>query len=133
MSLAAAESCGYLVHENVGRREVQGASREADVFEINVTPLIFSVEFVHYHEMITLLHAILCKIRLTVLSLIPNSTACRRAERVGLLPTASITLSTFSGVRAVASGPGGLFCIIVPLVRKDVTHLKMVLRLGMFP
>ncbi len=80
-----------------------------------------------------LLYAIFYKIRLTVLSPIPNSTACRRAERVGLLTMASLTLSTFSGVRAVATGPGGFFFIIVPLVRKDVTHLKMVLRLGMFP
>ena len=82
----------------------------------------------------TLLHAILCKIRLTVLSPIPNSTACRRAERVGLLTVASLTLSTFSGVRAVATGPGGSFFIIVPSCSKRcVTHLKMVLRLGMFP
>ena len=70
---------------------------------------------------------------LTVLSLIPNSTACRRAERVGLFTMSYLTLSTFSGVRAVATGPGGFFFIIVPLVRKDVTHVKMVLRLGMFP
>ena len=47
--------------------------------------------------------------------------------------TASLTLSTFSGVRAVVTGPGGFFFIIVPLARKDVTHLKMVLWLGMFP
>jgi len=31
---------------------VQGASRETDVFEINITPLIFSVEFIQYHDMI---------------------------------------------------------------------------------
>jgi len=37
------------------------------------------------------------------------------------------------GVRAVAAGPGGFCFIIVALARKDVTHLKMVLRLGMFP
>jgi len=75
----------------------------------------------------------LYKIRLTALSLIPNSTACHRAERIGLITTASLILSTFSGVRAVATGPGGFFFIIVPLAQKDVTHLKMVLRLGMFP
>ena len=67
-----------------------------------------------------------------MLSLIPNSTACRRAERVGLLTMASLALPTFSGVRAVAAGPGGFYFIIVSLVRKDVTHLKVVLRLGMF-
>ena len=32
--------------------KVQGASRETDVFEINITSLIFSVEFIYYHEMI---------------------------------------------------------------------------------
>ena len=68
-----------------------------------------------------------------MLSLISNSTACRRTERLELLTMASLTLSTFSGVRAVATGTGGFFFIIVHLVRKDVTHLKMVLRLGMFP
>ena len=46
---------------------------------------------------------------------------------------ASLTLSTFSGVRAVATRPGGSFFIIVTLVQKDATHLKVVLRLGMFP
>ena len=54
------------------------------------------------------------------------------SRTVGLLTMASLTLSTFSAVRAVATGPGGSFFIIVPLVRKDVTHLKMVLLLGMF-
>jgi len=49
-----------------------------------------------------------------VLSLIPNSTDGRQAEQVGLLMTASLTLSTFSGVHAVATGPGGFFFIIVP-------------------
>jgi hypothetical protein len=39
----------------------------------------------------------------------------------------------FSGVRAVATGPRGFFFIIVPLAQKDVAHLMMVLRLGMFP
>jgi len=32
--------------------EIQSASRETDVFEINIIPLIFSVEFIYYHEMI---------------------------------------------------------------------------------
>ena len=68
-----------------------------------------------------------------MLSLITNSTACRRTERAGLPTMASLTLSTFSVVRAVATGPGGFVFIIVPLVQKDVTHLKIVLRLGMFP
>ena len=31
---------------------IQNASRETDVLEINSTPLIFSVEFIWYHEMI---------------------------------------------------------------------------------
>ena len=31
---------------------VQGASREMDFFEININALIFSVEFIYYHEMI---------------------------------------------------------------------------------
>ena len=31
---------------------IQGESRETDVFQINITPLIFSVEFFYYHEMI---------------------------------------------------------------------------------
>jgi len=44
----------------------------------------------------------------------------------------SLSLSTFSGVREVATGSGGFFFIIVPLAQKDVTHLKMVLQLGMF-
>jgi len=67
-----------------------------------------------------------------VFSLIPNLTACRRAGRVGLLTTASLNLSTFSGVHAVATGPGGFFFIVVPLARKDMTYLKMALPLGMF-
>jgi hypothetical protein len=44
---------------------------------------------------------------------------------------ASVTLSTFSGVHAVATGAGGFFFIIVHLAWKDVTHLKMVLQFGM--
>jgi len=68
-----------------------------------------------------------------MLSLIPNLTSCHRAEWDGLLMTASVTCSTFSGVRAVVTVPGGFFFIIVALARKDMTHLKMVLRLGMFP
>ena len=31
---------------------IQGASRETDLFEINIAPLFFSVEFIYYHEMI---------------------------------------------------------------------------------
>ena len=31
---------------------IQGASRETDVFEINITLLIFSVEFIYYHEIV---------------------------------------------------------------------------------
>ena len=31
---------------------VQGVSRETDDFEIYIIPLIFSVEFIYYHEMI---------------------------------------------------------------------------------
>ena len=31
---------------------IQSVSREKDVFEINITPLIFSAEFIYYHEMI---------------------------------------------------------------------------------
>jgi hypothetical protein len=31
---------------------MQGASRETDIFELNITPLIFSVEFIYYHEMV---------------------------------------------------------------------------------
>ena len=31
---------------------VQGASQEMDIFEINITPLIFSVEFIYYQEML---------------------------------------------------------------------------------
>ena len=37
----------YLLFLNV----YTGVSREKDVFEINITPLIFSVEFIYYHEM----------------------------------------------------------------------------------
>jgi len=29
-----------------GNIKIQGASRETDIFEINITPLIFSVEFI---------------------------------------------------------------------------------------
>ena len=97
------------------------------LFEINIAPLIFSVEFIYYHEMTRYYMPFCVRFALLYFSLIPNSTACRRAERVGLLTMASLTLSTFSGVRAVATGPGGFFFIIVPLVRKDVTHLKMVI------
>ena len=32
---------------NVQPLKVQGASQETDVFEINITPLIFSVEFIY--------------------------------------------------------------------------------------
>jgi hypothetical protein len=32
--------------------DLTGASRETDVFKINITPLIFSVEFINYQEMI---------------------------------------------------------------------------------
>jgi hypothetical protein len=44
---------------------------------------------------------------------------------------ASLTLSTFFRVRAVATGPDGFFFIAVPLVRKGVTRFEMALRLGM--
>ena len=54
------------------------------------------------------------------------------AEQNGLASSwRPLTLSTFYRVRAVVTGPGGFFFIIVPLARKDMTHLKMVLRLGM--
>ena len=86
------------------------------LFEINITPLIFHVEFIYYHEMIHYYTPFCVRFALTVLLLVPNSTACCRSEWVGLLTMASLTLSTFSGVRAVATGPGGFFFVIVPLV-----------------
>jgi hypothetical protein len=39
-------------HSTRSERHIQSASRETDVFEINIIPLIFSVQFIYYHEMI---------------------------------------------------------------------------------
>ena len=48
--LSAGDRTGTL--RNVRLMLIQGVSRETHVFEINFTPLIFSVAFIYYHEMI---------------------------------------------------------------------------------
>ena len=60
----------------------------------------------------------------------PNSLACLRAHRLGLLISAALTLALFSGVLAVRAGPGGFVFIMFPVL-KFSTHQRIVLRLGM--
>jgi len=57
----------------------------------------------------------------------PNSLACLRADRLGLLISASLTLAMFSGVLAVRAGPGGFLFIMFPVVLKFSTHRRIVL------
>ena len=112
--------------------DIQGLSRETDVFEINITPLIFSAEFIYYHEMIRY-YAPFC-VRFVVLYFRPFPIRQHVAEQNGL-DSSLWPLSLFPrspGFVQLRQDQVVFFFIIVPLVRKDVTHLKMVLRLGMF-
>jgi hypothetical protein len=71
-----------------------------------------------------------CNIRLTLRSEMPNAMACFAAERRGLVTTARLTVSTFSGVRTVRAPPGGFFFSPEPVALKFAIHSKIVFLLG---
>ena len=63
----------------------------------------------------------------------PKIEARRLVERRGLSITDLLTLSTFSGVRAVRGRPVDVLFITDPVVWNDSTHRSIVLRSGIVP
>jgi hypothetical protein len=74
-----------------------------------------------------------CNICLTLRSEMPNAMAYFIAEWRGLVTTARLTVSLFSGVRSVCAPPGSFFYSAEPVDLKFVSHSKITFLLGTLP
>ena len=74
-----------------------------------------------------------CRMRCNVRRDRPIIEARSLVERRGLSITDLLTLSTFSGVRAIRGLPVDVLFITDPVVRNDSTHQSIVLRSGIAP
>lgn len=75
----------------------------------------------------------MCNIHITLLSDMPRAKECQWAERQRLRSTASVTLSTLSGVRTVSGQPGFVWLVADAVVLKFLTQFKMVWHVGTVP